>query len=160
MIRLLQRLHQIESWLLTLMLAAMVLLGLTQILLRNLWQSGIGWGDPVVRLLVLWIAMAGAMRATREGRHISVDLLSRYLPESLQPLQQRVTSLIAGLICLPLSWHAGRFVIMEWQDETLLFGQLPAWMAELILPLGFAVMALRLLLQAVTGTRARESPPC
>lgn len=160
--RLGQLIDRLERGLLALMLSAMIGLGLGQILLRNIWSSGIDWADPLLRLLVLWIAMLGAMQATHQDRHIRIDLLSRYLPSGLKPWQSRLSNLAAGLICLPLAWHAGRFVILEYQDGTRLFSGFPAWVAELALPLGFALMALRMLLNAFSPSpknHGEDRPP-
>ena len=143
----------IEDGLLVFTLCAMILLAVSQILLRNLWDSGISWGDPTLRVLVLWLALLGAMAATRDGNHIRIDILSHYLPPTLRRLMRRLTDLFAALVCALLAWHSGRFVRFEWEDGSLLFGSVPAWVCELILPLGFGVMALRFLLTSITGPR-------
>ena len=49
-----------------LLLLVMILLATTQILLRDLLETGLSWADPVLRLLVLWLALLGAMAATRD----------------------------------------------------------------------------------------------
>ena len=80
----LRRLHRgllrLEDGLLVSLLVLMVLLATGQILLRNLFDAGLSWGDPSLRLMVLWLALLGAMAATRDDNHIRIDLLSRYLP--------------------------------------------------------------------------------
>ena len=134
-----------------LLLLVMILLATAQILLRDLLETGLSWADPVLRLLVLWLALLGAMAATRDHNHIRIDLLSRFLPPRIKQVAQRVTDSFAAVICGLLAWHAGRFVLLEQADGTLLFSTLPAWMGELILPLGFGVIALRFLLAALTG---------
>ena len=143
----------LENALLTFMLSAMVLLAGAQILMRNLWHTGITWGDPVLRVLVLWLALLGAMVATRESNHIRIDILSRYLPERLKRAVEHLTNLFAALVCGLLAWHSARFVYFEWLDGNLLFGNVPAWCCELILPLGFGVMALRFMLAGLTRQR-------
>jgi TRAP-type C4-dicarboxylate transport system permease small subunit len=150
-----KRLHRmllkLEDWILMLLLTAMILLACSQILLRNLFETGISWADPTLRLLVLWLSLLGAMAATRDDNHISIDLLTRFLSDKLKGICRRITDLFAGIVCGLLAWHAGRFVLFEWEDGSLLFASLPAWAGELILPLGFGVMALRFLLAALLG---------
>lgn len=142
---------RLEDGFLMLLLLAMILLATAQILLRNLLETGLSWADPVLRLLVLWLALLGAMAATRDHNHIRIDLLSRFLPTRAKQVAQRITDGFAACICGVLAWHAGRFVLLERADGVLLFSTLPAWMGELILPLGFGVIALRFLLAALTG---------
>ena len=140
---------RVEDGLLVSLLGLMVLLATGQILLRNLFDAGISCGDPTLRLLVLWLALLGAMAATRDDNHIRIDLLSRYLPGHWRRHARRLTDLFSALVCSLLAWHAGRFVLFEYQDGVVLMGWLPAWVAELILPFGFSVMALRFALPLV-----------
>jgi TRAP-type C4-dicarboxylate transport system permease small subunit len=148
----------VEDALLALLLTGMILLAAAQILLRNLLSVGLVWGEPLLRILVLWLALLGAMAATRQGKHIRIDVLSRFLPPRATTYLRRVTDLFSGLVCALVAWHAGRFVYMEWQDGFELFSSIPAWVFELILPLGFTVMALRFLLHALLGPPEPEQP--
>ncbi len=142
---------QLEDWVLMLLLSLMILLASAQIFLRNVLDSGISWADPTLRLLVLWLSLLGAMAATRDNNHITIDLLSRFLRPGIKRIVQRMTDLFAGGVCGFVAWHAGRFVAMEWQDGTVLFSSIPAWLGELVLPFGFAVMSLRFLVSAAMG---------
>jgi TRAP-type C4-dicarboxylate transport system permease small subunit len=156
--RLQRTILRIEDGILMLLLSTMILLATSQILLRNLFETGISWADPTLRILVLWLSLLGAMAATRDNNHIQIDLLSRFLPATARHWVQRLTDLFAAVVCALLSWHAGRFVLLEWEDGTLLFAAIPAWVCELIMPLGFGVMALRFLLASVVGrTKEDES---
>ena len=73
-----QRLHRAEDALLVLLLSAMIVLAATQIMLRNFFDSGFVWIDPLLRVLVLWLGLIGATVATRNNRHIRIDLLSGF----------------------------------------------------------------------------------
>jgi TRAP-type C4-dicarboxylate transport system permease small subunit len=128
------------------LLGSMILLAGSQILLRNLFDSGMIWADPTLRIMVLWIALLGAIAATRENRHIRIDLLSHYLSERSQSVLSVIHDLFSASICGIIAWHATRFVYSEWQEDATLLGNLPAWIGEIIIPIGFAVMAMRFLL--------------
>jgi TRAP-type C4-dicarboxylate transport system permease small subunit len=84
--------HIIEQALLAWFLLVMIVLGVTQVVLRKTGDSLL-WADPAVRYSVLWIGFIAASVATREGRHISVDALSRFLA----PRYARITAIIADL---------------------------------------------------------------
>jgi TRAP-type C4-dicarboxylate transport system permease small subunit len=151
--RLLTGIRFLEESLITLLLSAMVLLAGTQILLRNLFDSGLYWADPVLRLLVLWLTMLGALLATRNNQHIRIDLLSRYLPLHWRRINDRIALLFSSAVCAILAWHSLRFVHAEYLDGTTLFGGMPLWLGQLILPLGFALMALRFAILCVQSLR-------
>ena len=48
------RLHRAEDALLVLLLSTMILLAGTQIVLRNMLDTGVVWIDPLLRVMVLW----------------------------------------------------------------------------------------------------------
>jgi TRAP-type C4-dicarboxylate transport system permease small subunit len=146
-------LHRIEDGLLALMLLAMVLLASSQVVLRNLFDSGFSWGDPLLRLLVLWLGLMGAMVATRLDRHIAVDALLRILSPRLQRLTRSFTHLATAAVCAVLAWQAVRMVMLDYEYQEMILTHVPLWVADLILPIAFGVMTLRLLYQAVMLVR-------
>jgi C4-dicarboxylate transporter DctQ subunit len=148
-------LHNIEDGLLALMLFAMVLLASSQVIMRNFLDSGFSWGDPLLRLLVLWLGLMGAMVATRLDRHITVDALLRVLPPGLQHGSRILTKLATALVCALLAWHSARLVALDYEYHDVLFANVPAWLGDLILPFAFSVMTLRLVFQAVMEFRER-----
>lgn len=133
----------LEDGLLVLMLSIMIGLAGGQIFLRNLFDSGIAWSDPLLRVLVLWVGLLGAMAATRDDNHIRIDLLTRFLKPHQKPIATAITSLFTALVCALIAWNAASLVWLEWQDGVILFAAFPAWLAELIIPIGFTVMAFR-----------------
>jgi TRAP-type C4-dicarboxylate transport system permease small subunit len=76
--RILTVVYRIEDGILAALLTLMIAVAVVQILLRNFFGAGIIWGDVLVRILVLWIGLTGAMIATRQNKHISIDLVARY----------------------------------------------------------------------------------
>lgn len=148
----------LESTLLVVLLLGLIAAGTAQILMRNLADAGIAGADPLMRVAVLWIALLGAMVATRQRRHVTVDLLSRFLRPGLRRWTEAATHAFTASICGLIAWHAGRLVYYEFTEPTLAFAGLPVWMAQAILPIGFGLIALRYLLYLVrtlvTGPRA------
>ncbi len=152
------QLQRLEDLLLALLLTAMILLATSQILMRNLWDYSLAWGDPTLRLMVLWITLLGAMAATRDNNHIRIDLLTRYLPESAGRIARRLTDGFTALVCALLAWHSARFVLFEYEDGSRFLDLLPIWPFQLVMPVGFSIIALRLLLSSFTGhPRQREA---
>lgn len=96
----------IENLLLAGLLLAMLLLAGAQILLRNLGEGGFPWADEALRIMVLWLAMLGAVAASRDNRHIAIDALARLLPARLQALTGAIIAALTATICLLIGWHA------------------------------------------------------
>lgn len=136
-------LQAIEDSLLVILLGFMTLLAFSQIVLRNLFDSGIVWADPLLRVMVLWLGLMGALAASRDNKHISIDVLFRILPERYRPYSRFITSLVTTFVCALISWHGARFVHMDYEAATTTFSGLPVWPFELVIPLAFGLIAVR-----------------
>ncbi|MBW2313841.1 MAG: TRAP transporter small permease [Deltaproteobacteria bacterium] len=132
----------------------MILLAPVQILLRGALGSGIAWVDPLLRVLVLWVGLLGAVAASFEGRHITIDVLSRALPERARAAAGAVTSLFTAAVTTLLAYHGARFVASEFHYDSVAFSGIPAWGLESVIPLSFGLIALRYLRLAVSDLLA------
>ncbi len=139
-------LRRVEDGILALLLAAMIALVAYQVIARNLFDTGLLWGDALVRVLVIWVAMIGAMVASRNDDHIRIDLLARFVPPRWQWLLKRFANAFTCAVMGVFAWHSTRFVHFEYEDGTLAFASVPAWACEAVLPVGAAVIGLRYLL--------------
>ncbi|MEM1263975.1 MAG: TRAP transporter small permease [Pseudomonadota bacterium] len=150
MIRRLSRLVQwIEDGALVLVLVGLIGLASLQILLRNGFDTGVAWGDEAIRLMVLWLAVLGAVAASRGDRHIRIDILGRLLPPRLKLVAALIVDVFTIAVLCVLTWHASRFVRDAIEFEDRLLDGLPAWWFQLILPVGFGLMALHQLAVAL-----------
>lgn len=136
----------VEDSLLVILLVTMIGLAGVQIGLRNIWDTGMAWGDPLLRVMVLWVGLLGAMAATRDDNHITIDVLSRFLPQRASIASRLVTDLFTAAVCSLFAYHGARFVLMDKAAGTLAFGMVPAWACELVIPFGFGIIAVRYLL--------------
>jgi len=150
----------VETTLLCAVLGAMIMLAAAQIALRNLAGSGIPWADEALRIMVLWVALLGAVAAGRDKRHVSIDAVSRYLPYGIQRGLARWVDAIAGLACAVMAWFSWVFLADSWSaDDRVLGGAVPAWAVQVILPVAFALMAYRYALGAVVPGSSEPREP-
>jgi TRAP-type C4-dicarboxylate transport system permease small subunit len=141
--------RRLEDLSLMLLLGAMILLAGLQIVQRNFLATGWIWVDELLRILVLWLGLVGAVIATRSDRHITIDVLSRWLPAAVQQPLKVLVELFAGGVCAVLCWHGIRFVQVERSFGATLLGEYPAWLAQAIIPIAFGLMAARYLWRLV-----------
>lgn len=138
--------HQIsrlETVLVTVLLTLMILMAFSQIVLRNFFVTGIDWGDALIRYLVVWVAFIGAAIAAREGKHITLDLLSRWLTDTGSIALRTFSCFISAVVCGLLTVAAAKFIRFEAQMGSTAFLDLPVWVPELIMPVTFGLMTLR-----------------
>lgn len=135
----------VENSMLVLLLTSMILLASSQIILRNFFDSGFVWADELLRILLLWTAMFGAVAASRENRQIAIDVLSRFLPGRWNNLAMTLVQLFTAAVSALIAWHSYRFVNDSRMFEDLLLGDWPAWVFQSVIPLGFGLIAYRYL---------------
>jgi C4-dicarboxylate transporter DctM subunit len=138
-------------------LFAMVLIPLVESFLRRVFHTGIPASTSIVQHMVLVVGMLGGAIAAREGRLLSLSTLGETSLHGRSKSVSRfftgsVSAAITGFLC----FAAYQFVHTEQgAGKTLAYG-IPVWVIECVLPLGFGVIAIRILLHtsAKWGTRA------
>jgi TRAP-type C4-dicarboxylate transport system permease small subunit len=138
-----------EDALLLIILISMIMLAGTQIFLRNFFDYSLFWGDEMLRLMVLWLTVAGGLAASRMDKHISIAVLDRFLPASVQLVTKIILDLFTASICALFTWHSVRFVMGSYEFGDTLMKNTPAWMLQVILPIGFGLIAYRHLVLAI-----------
>lgn len=144
----LRLLHFMENSLLVLLLTGMIGIAVTQIVMRNGFDSGLLWADSLLRVLVLWIGMVGALVASRDQRHISIDIAGKYLPATAARWVTVFNALFTAAIAGALAWYSLEFVLIEYESPSPAFANVPTWVCESVMPVTFALIALRYLIVA------------
>ncbi len=144
----LKHLHRLEDGLLVALLSLLIILASTQILMRNLFDTGIVWIDPLLRVMVLWLGLIGASVAVREHKHIQIDVLTHLLnPRFFLVIQTGVYLFSAG-VCLTIAWYGASWIKLDYEDQISSFIGIPAWSLEIIIPICFAIMGVRFFLHS------------
>ena len=140
----LDRLGQLfENIALVVMLGGMIVLAFGQIVLREVFETGFVWADELVKLMVLWLAMIGAVAASRDDRHIRIDVLSQILPDSVIKFSRMLVDVFAAAVSAVVAWQAWRYLQLEIEFEDQVLIDTPAWIAHVIVPLAFALISYR-----------------
>ncbi len=140
---LVKSLHRFEDILLVVLLSSMILLASTQIILRNLFEFGLVWADPLLRIMVLWLGMIGATVASRDNRHIHIDLVSHFFSKTAYLLIQTFVGQFTSWVCLLVAWYGAHWVRLDYVDGLTGILGIPAWALEIIIPITFAMIGIR-----------------
>lgn len=143
-----------ESAALVVLLGSLILVAVTQIVLREVFETGFFWADEVVKLLVLWLALVGSVAATRDNRHIRIDALSYLLPDLAIKLVRLLVDVFAAIVCGVIAWQAWRYLQLEIEFEDTVLIDTPAWIAHVVLPAAFMLISYRFAVSVLTDLYA------
>jgi C4-dicarboxylate transporter, DctQ subunit len=141
--------NKIEGAVLIFLLLVMLFMAFGQVVLRNLFSGGIVWGDILLRHLVLWIGFLGAALATSGERHINIDILTRYLPERLRRAVAAFSNVFAAAVCFLLFRASLTFIRFEIANNNTVFANIPSWIAQIIIPVGFGLLTFHFIVRAI-----------
>jgi tripartite ATP-independent transporter DctM subunit len=154
-----------RSWLKTaenaavsIVLLAMMLIPLAESFLRRAFQMGIPASTTIVQHMVLVVGMLGGAIAARDGRLLA---LSTFAETSLRGRWKMAAQIFTGGVSAAVTAFLGlasyQFVASEREAGQILAFGIPIWVVESVLPLGFAVIALRILLRTSEQWSARAA---
>lgn len=142
-----------ETAILVTLLLSMIVISVVQIVMRNFFTSGLIWADSFVRIAVLWLALIGAMVASRQGRHITIEVLLHLFSKRMQRAVKRLTDTFTACVCFVVAYYSFEFVKIEYEDAGLAFAFVPNWLCESIIPFAFFIIGLRYIISALFNLR-------
>ena len=148
-----------ENLLATLALGGIMVLPLAEIVSRKFFGTGIPGSGPFAQNLTLWLGLFGAAIAAREGKLLTLAT-GEFLPKGRIG---DVAHVIAGAVGATVAtlFALGGVVLVQSDKaagDIIAIG-VPVWIADLALPIGFGLIALRLVWRAVAALdRPRRSP--
>src|ERR1035441_9651927 len=143
-----------ENLLLVIPLVAMLLLPVVEIILRMVFKTGISGSSAIVQHLTLIVGMLGGAIAARDCRLLALSPVQALLKGRARTAAKIFSSGFAAAITFFLFLASLQYVLdMRPLGKILVYG-IPTWTVQLILPIGFGLVLLRLVLH----NRIRAKP--
>lgn len=137
-----------ENLLVVFALAAMTLLPVGEILLRKFFHTGIPASATLVQHLVLVVGMVGGAIAARENRLLALSAATQWFRGGLLTFARVVGFSFAAAASATLAAASWEFVVSQKSLGKILAYGIPVWSVQLLLVIGFALIAIRVILQA------------
>ena len=144
-----------ENLALTAALAVMMLLPLAEMALRRLFDASISGATSYVQHLTLIVGMLGGAIAAREARLLSLSTLDTFLKGRLRTATRVFSSSVAAVITVFLVVASVQFILPERAAGKEISYGVPVWVLQLVLPVGFALVALRIVWHASPRWKGR-----
>lgn len=122
----------------------MVVLPLAEIVSRRVFARGIPGSGPIVQHLTLWVGFLGAAIAARDGKLLALAT-GTFIPRGTP---RRTADLLAAgfgaMAASLLAWGGWQMTMIEREAGTNIGAGIQAWVAQIVLPITFALIAIRL----------------
>ena len=151
-------LEHLEEGLIALLMAAMTVVAFAQVVARYAFNYSFVWALELNGVLFAWLIFLGMSYGVRVGAHIGIDALVRTLGTRTARALGMVAAglgIVYALIVAVGGWQYVRKMYdvgIEMQDLPL-----PQWLPRTILPLGFALLALRFVQAVVQLARGEKT---
>jgi TRAP-type C4-dicarboxylate transport system permease small subunit len=134
-------------------------LGIAQVLGRQLFNLPISGYIDFVELSMATFAFLGVAYCQRHGGHVRMELVLKFARGRWQWALEVFGTLVALLIIAVLIWYGYEHFLRAWTlGDSTIDAELPVWPSKLIVPIAFALLWLRLLVQLVGYARLMLRP--
>ena len=123
-------------------MSLMALLPMAELTARNIGLSGVPGSTVFVQHLTLWVAFLGAALAAASDRLLALSA-NTFLPEKWAAPVRVATSGITAAIAAGLAWASYQFVLSQKEGGEILALGIAKWVAQIVMPYGFVMIALR-----------------
>ena len=151
-----RRLAIVEDLTGSLALLVMAVLPIAEIVSRRFFGRGIPASGPVVQHLTLWVGFLGAAIAAREGKLLALAT-GTFIP---QGLWRRAADIVAAAFgacsAIVLAWGGWQMAAIEREAGTNIGAGIPTWIAQIVLPISFAIIAVRLVWRTSSASLSGE----
>src|SRR5262245_54012043 len=139
----------------TLALGGIMLLPLAEIAGRRFLGAGIPGAGPFAQNLTLWVGLLGAAIAAREGKLLTLAT-GEFLPAKVSGVAHVIAACAGAIIATMFAVGGASLVGVERAAGDVIAAHVPVWVAVLVFPFGFSLIALRLVRRAAPTWRGRS----
>ena len=152
-------LARVETGVIVALSTAALGLGVMQVVLRYIFNTGFPWTEAVFVNLTIWAMLFGGSRAVRDGLHVRVDLLANLLPPRGVWLVE-LASMLASLALTVFFFYCGlKYVQFVHQIAVRdLETNIPDAVTYAIVPIAMAAFAARYVILIVDWVRNPRQP--
>lgn len=156
-----RRLEQVAMGIAVLCMVIIMLTISYDAIARYVFNSPLPWAFDLVTYYLMITAVYGALASTfTHGDHVAITLFQPMIPRRLRIVIESVCSVLVAIVFLVIAYGAGHATHEAYLRNEFLPGYIvwPAWLSQLPVPIGCALLALRLLHHGWTVFRDGEDP--
>ena len=144
-----------EDALATLAMLGVILLPLTEIVVRRAFGFGVPGAGPFAQNLTVWVGLLGAAIAARDGKLLSLAT-GEFLPKGgLGTAAHIVAAFVGAAVAMVFAMGGLALVRSSREAGEIIAVGVPVWAALLVFPFAFTLIAIRLVWKSADAWRLR-----
>ncbi|MCC7185720.1 MAG: TRAP transporter large permease subunit [Acidobacteria bacterium] len=136
-------------------MAGIIVIPLAEIVLRKWFATGIPGAAPFAQHLTMWVGMLGAAIAARDGKLLSLATGEFLAHSRTADIAKFGAALVGSAVATVFAVGGINLVTLDRVDGTEIAAGVPVWVADLVLPIAFGLIAARLLWRASSSWALR-----
>ena len=134
-----------EIFLVVLMVAAVAIVSM-QVVTRYVLKIPLPWSEEIARYMFLWLTWVGASYATKERRHVNIDIVFNLL----KPVGKKICTIVSTIVwigfLIMMCYLSFKLTSSVFKGGQIAIGSgLPMWIPYASIPTGMTLMLFRLL---------------
>ena len=144
--------NHLEEYVLVILLAITVFLGLAQVIMRYVFNDSLTWSEELSRVLFIWMSWLGISYGHKKNEHIKITMLV----DRLKGTTRKVVLVIANIITIAILviFSVEGVVVVK---QVMAIGtftpalHIPKWLVYSSVPVSCALMAIRVIKDVVVS---------
>jgi C4-dicarboxylate transporter DctM subunit len=136
-------------------MAGIIVIPLAEIVLRKWFATGIPGAAPFAQHLTMWVGMLGAAIAARDGKLLSLATGEFLAHSRTADVAKFLAALVGSAVATVFAVGGINLVNLDRVDGTEIAAGIPVWVADLVLPIAFGLIAARLLWRGASSWALR-----
>lgn len=120
-------------------------------------RPGVPASQIIVQHMTLWIGFIGAVIAARRNKLLALTTKPLFSPEEEFHLGRWLAKNVSFLVVIALAWGSWQLLRVEFQFPVDIAPTIPRWLAQVIMPVGFTVIAIQIYFQSTKDRLLRAS---
>ncbi|AUG55959.1 TRAP transporter small permease [Thalassospira marina] len=148
------------AWIGALLFVAAGLMLSWEVVARYFFVRPTIWAAELSQLCLIWGSLIGMPWALATRRHIAVDAITRLCSPTMQRVLEILAMAVVGIFSIVVAWK-GFGIFFESLERGRTTGSmldLPTWISELPVFVGFALLAIQSLIEIIRVVMGREIP--
>ncbi len=149
--------EKLEAVFLSIVLIAATLIVFAQVVTRYCLKVPLPWSEEVARYLFLWLTWVGASYATKERKHVTIDIVYEMLPKAGQKVCTIIsTGVWIAFLCVMVYISVKLTASVASGGMIAVGSGIPMWVPYASIPTGMCMMLFRLLQNCVHDLKAAD----